>query len=454
MDVRGRSTRRALLVATSSYSDGGLAQLVSPALDAVALGEVLAAENVGDFRVSSVLNGTCSEIAQAVEDFVAEGERSDLVLLYLSCHGLKDEQGRLYFAASDTRRERLRSTALSAAFVNDVLLSCRSRQKVLLLDCCFSGAFARGMLVKADPAVHTADNFDARGLVVLTASDATQYAFEGNALTGHAAPSAFTATVVDGLRSGAADLDGDGLVSVDDLYEYARRRLADQQSAQRPRKWEFDVGGSIVVARSAIAGTTPEREPVLPVVLSSPSLPVGAGRSGRRPLAWWVGAVLFTATAAGLSILLVQWLSNLPSAATQRENIQDLWVQVLAVAVAGVGWGVVYAVADASRGPSEGWFSLFRQWMMQVRTIGRPPNPRSFLTAAAAALPFNIAVVTVAASAATALVYAWTGDSDWKNDVFNLVFYVLTILGWVAYFTSMRAPSPGTGPGPDRRKSR
>jgi hypothetical protein len=47
---------------------------------------------------------------------------------------------------------------------------------VLLLDCCYGGAFAKGMQVRADPSVHTADKFDARGLVVLTASDATQYA--------------------------------------------------------------------------------------------------------------------------------------------------------------------------------------------------------------------------------------------------------------------------------------
>jgi hypothetical protein len=40
--------------------------------------------------------------------------------------------------------------------------------------------------------VHTGDQFDARGLVVLTASDSTQYAFDGDVLRGTAEPSRFT----------------------------------------------------------------------------------------------------------------------------------------------------------------------------------------------------------------------------------------------------------------------
>jgi hypothetical protein len=67
---------------------------------------------------------------------------------------------------------------------------------------------------------------------------------------GGAAPSIFTASITDGLQTGAADIDGDGLVSVDDVHEYARRRLAEQPRRQSPRKWEFDVAGAIVLARS------------------------------------------------------------------------------------------------------------------------------------------------------------------------------------------------------------
>src|SRR4051812_14857499 len=103
--------RAARLIASSSYDDPDLARLTSPAQDCLALAEVLGVPEIGDFEVAALQNATSWEICQAIDDFTAERERDDLVLLYLSCHGLKDEQGRLYFAARNTRRDRLRSTA-------------------------------------------------------------------------------------------------------------------------------------------------------------------------------------------------------------------------------------------------------------------------------------------------------------------------------------------------------
>ena len=153
------------------------------------------------FDVSTVVDGGASAVTEAVEGFLVDAERSDLLLLYFSCHGLKDESGRLYFAARNTRRNRLRSTAVSAAVVNELLLGSRSRRKVLLLDCCYGGAFAKGMQVKADTAVHTGEQFDARGLVVVTASDSTQYAFDGDEVRATVTPSRFTAVLVDGSRA-------------------------------------------------------------------------------------------------------------------------------------------------------------------------------------------------------------------------------------------------------------
>jgi hypothetical protein len=67
---------------------------------------------------------------------------------------------------------------------------------------------------------------------------------------GAAARSAFTGALIAGLDTGDADIDGDGLVSVDDAHEYVRHRLAGHPHRQSPRKWEFDVPGRIVLARS------------------------------------------------------------------------------------------------------------------------------------------------------------------------------------------------------------
>jgi hypothetical protein len=53
----------------------------------------------------------------------------------------------------------------------------------------WSTAFPPGRLAKADDAVHTLERFQGRGRTVLTASDATQYSFEGDQVRGQAVQS-------------------------------------------------------------------------------------------------------------------------------------------------------------------------------------------------------------------------------------------------------------------------
>jgi uncharacterized caspase-like protein len=117
-------------------------------------------------------------------------------LLYFSGHGLKDNWSRLYLAMTNTERRLLNATAVPASFVRDALDQSRSRRNVLLLDCCYGGAFAKGMTGKGDLAVHVQDRFAASGSVVLTASDALQYSFEDDDLTGNGTSSVFTRALV------------------------------------------------------------------------------------------------------------------------------------------------------------------------------------------------------------------------------------------------------------------
>lgn len=163
--------RNALIVACYEYNDTELQHLVSPAHDADALSQVLKDPVIGGFDVQVLLNKPSYELRVEIDNFFADRRRDELLLLYFSGHGIKDEDGKLYFATSDTRRKLLRSTAIEANFVNDVMQRSRSRKQVLLLDCCYSGAFARGMQGKTGKKVITRDDFAGQGRVVLTASD-------------------------------------------------------------------------------------------------------------------------------------------------------------------------------------------------------------------------------------------------------------------------------------------
>jgi hypothetical protein len=80
------------------------------------------------------------------------------------------------------------------------------------------------------------------------------------------------------LRSGAADLDGDGRIALDELYEYVYGRVVDESPQQRPRKWAFDVEGQIFVAKAEGATDTP------PVPRRPRPQPQRTASSGRRRL--------------------------------------------------------------------------------------------------------------------------------------------------------------------------
>ncbi|WP_405856931.1 caspase family protein [Streptomyces sp. NBC_01515] len=241
--------RLALLIATYVYEDEGLRQLTAPGHDAEALAEVLRDPDIAGFEVTVLVNESHHRVGTALGEFFRNRRHDDLALLYFTGHGLKDEEGRLHLAATDTRRTNLMFTSLSAEQIDRAMSACMSRQQVLILDCCYSGAFPAGLLAKNDAEVHALKQFQGHGRTVLTASDAAQYSFEGDQLHGSAPQSVFTRHLVQGLRDGSADLDRDGDITLDELYTYVHGKVITELPQQRPQKQE-NVEGRIVIAQN------------------------------------------------------------------------------------------------------------------------------------------------------------------------------------------------------------
>ncbi|MHC4616926.1 MAG: caspase family protein [Planctomycetota bacterium] len=242
--------RFALILASAQYKDKGLHQLVTPAQDAEALARVLEDPSIGGFEVQVLSDRPSHTVRKTIDGFFIDRRPDDLLLLYFSGHGIKDLNGQLYLATIDTERRLLRSTAVSAYSINEMMRLSRSRKQVLLLDCCYSGAFARGMVAKADARIGTWEHFGGEGRAILTASDSMQYAFEGDEVIGEGRRSVFTDAVVHGLETGQADLDRDGYVSLDDLYKYVVEHVAATRPQQQPEKWLLGEKGKMIIARS------------------------------------------------------------------------------------------------------------------------------------------------------------------------------------------------------------
>ncbi|MFF7655783.1 DNA translocase FtsK [Streptomyces sp. NPDC007983] len=229
-------SRNALLIATGEYENSSLKELRSPARDVAGLAEVLQDPHVGAFDVTQVIDRPQYEVNRLLETFFLDRRRDDLLLLHISCHGVKDDSGRLYFATKDTDRRLLASTAISAEFVHDQMRRCRAKSIVILLDCCYSGAFLPG--AKGDATVHVREELAGHGRAILTATNRTEYAWEGDHLTELVPePSRFTGAIIEGLRTGEADRDRDGIISVHELYDYVYERILAAGVKQRPQIW-------------------------------------------------------------------------------------------------------------------------------------------------------------------------------------------------------------------------
>lgn len=252
-------TRRALIVASDSYADPGLRQLRAPASDARALATVLGDPEIGDFEVRTLLNKPAHGVTLAIEELFADCTLGDLLVVYFSCHGIKDEDGELYFATSNTALGRLASTAVPAEFVSRRMNRARSRRVVLLLDCCYAGAFERGLVARAGTDIGIEHQLGGRGRAVITASSAMEYAFEAGELTStqEVPPSVFTSALVEGLETGDADRDLDGRIGLDELYSYVYDKVRAATPNQTPGKWVLGMEGELYIARRRHPVTTP-----------------------------------------------------------------------------------------------------------------------------------------------------------------------------------------------------
>jgi formylglycine-generating enzyme required for sulfatase activity len=185
----------------------------------------------------------------AIYNLYANREKEDLLILYFSGHGVTVESGEFYFSTRFTRKNQgklVPTTAVAATSVHRWMNDSKSKRKVLILDCCFSGAFAKGLTAKDGGNIDLEQKLGGEGTAILTASTSTQYAFESDGLD----LSIYTHYLVEGIEKGAADKDEDGLIAVDELHSYAKSKVQEASPAMTPEFYPFKDGYRIFLAKS------------------------------------------------------------------------------------------------------------------------------------------------------------------------------------------------------------
>lgn len=240
----------ALLIGVSEYGSG-LNSLPGAAKDVEAMQRIFQHPEMGGFSsVRALINPERQAMEEAIETLFSGCQKDDLVLLFFTGHGVKDESGKLYLATRTTRKntqgELIKATAVAASFVQDVMSDSRSKRQVVILDCCFSGAFAEGWSAKDDGSVDLQAQLGGEGRAVLTSSSSTQYSFEQKELD----LSTYTNYLVEGIETGAADLDNDGAISIDELHEYAKKKVKEAAPAMKPEIYAVKEGFKILLANA------------------------------------------------------------------------------------------------------------------------------------------------------------------------------------------------------------
>ena len=249
------SKRLALVIGCGSYDDPTLQTLEASLEDISALESVLNDAEICQFEnCATIIDRSKWQVEREVQKFLKTAPFDSTVLLYLSGHGIKDEQGSLYFAQKDTDPDLLESTAVSAEFIRRQMDSCMSERKILILDCCFAGAFPKGSKAggKTLDLEHQfeADASTGRGFFVISATGEFQYAYSGGKVeetTGKPLPSLFTRHLVHGLTTGEADADDNGIIKVGELFDYLQRKVGRERPEQTP-KMIADVEEDFVIA--------------------------------------------------------------------------------------------------------------------------------------------------------------------------------------------------------------
>jgi hypothetical protein len=237
-------TRYAILIGTRHYPfDEHLADLRAPEQDVDGLADVLSDPFRGRFQIIKRLKNTShSAILAEILQVFRSAQKDDLVLVYFSGHARLDDQGRLYLAVMNTQSNLLGATSIALAQLKEAIDNGHATRIVIVLDCCFSSV--SGGTIAPDGLENSMRLMSSgRGKYILTTSLSEHVAQQKTA----AGPSVLTKHLIEGLQTGHADMDGQGYVTVDQLYQYVCSRIL-AETAEEPLKWDLSGKGGLILA--------------------------------------------------------------------------------------------------------------------------------------------------------------------------------------------------------------
>ncbi len=245
----------ALLIGISNYDYPGVRSGIVPLEFAHEDAKALKNRLEKDFHAISLLNEDAKreDILNQLSYLQETIKPQDSFLLFFAGHGLRNPSNQeTYWLTYDTKLDNLEINGIRLSHLMDYVVDIKAKNKLVLLDHCFSGdlvqpkldlQFSKGKTrggsipkvaptIKKVPEITSMDEFknsfrpDQEGLLVLAAAHEESYEYKQY---GHGL---FTAALLETLNSPKADIIKDGSLSLHELTSYLPRRFREMADSQ------------------------------------------------------------------------------------------------------------------------------------------------------------------------------------------------------------------------------
>lgn len=286
----------AVLIGASRYHDTDLPDLPAVSNNVTALALALADSDYGGFAPDHCAVVSNPDSVRAAYRQLRESANlaTDTLLVYYAGHGLLGPvKQELYLALPDTDTDELEVSALPFDIVRQVFLNSNATNRILILDCCFSGRAVHDFMAAKTDAMLGQAEISGTYTLASVPGNALSLAPAGQQFT------VFTGALLDLLSRGVAD--GLDLLSLSTIYTQLRHAMR-IRGLPLPSQRGTDTVDQLALTRNpATAFVEPAPRPD----------EAARGISSRRSRATII-AVSATAMIAALATTIIVMVANAP----------------------------------------------------------------------------------------------------------------------------------------------
>jgi hypothetical protein len=207
----------------------------------------LANQDATKSRIESLLGTTIKRKAS----------RDDTVIIFYAGHGavepdpsnLDGDGFEKYLLPHDADLEDLYSTSISMNDIRTIFTRIRADRLIFIADTCYSGASGGRTMTATKTRANLSDKFYERisrgkGRVIISSCSANEISKEDDNLQ----HGVFSYYMLEGLK-GRADQDGDGIITVSELFSYISRKVPQASAQDQHPVKKGETEGELVIGR-------------------------------------------------------------------------------------------------------------------------------------------------------------------------------------------------------------